>query len=371
MRPFRHIDNGGSSIKRKLMLSLIALVILCVQISISENVQPDSAATWNAKGTSLYSQSKYDEAQQAFNKAIELDPKSPPIWYNKGNALYSQGKYDEAIKAYDKVIELDPKYAYVWFAKGKAFYYQRKHDEAIQCFDKALVSNPQNADAWNLKGSALNALGRSTEANEAFAEARELRPKAEVQTPPSDTHLFLSEPVQNTQNNVAHVPATSTEQEFPVLVDHAMASKVDKTTNSVITRTNVFSSADSRAYSWLSLGTVEASTVEWKWYSPNGNLYHTGVHTIPKPNGAYWSVYNAWYYIDIAGTNAAKMSGNWHVDFYMNEKKILTEPFIMGGTVSEGAESSTSNKDSNPSNEKISQYFSISNEELLKAIQGW
>jgi tetratricopeptide (TPR) repeat protein len=91
------------------MTILIVFAVLYVPLSIGYDAQPDSAATWNENGTSLYGQGKYSEALQAFNNALEFDPSYPQTWYNKGNALYSQGKYDEAIQAYDKVVELDTK----------------------------------------------------------------------------------------------------------------------------------------------------------------------------------------------------------------------------------------------------------------------
>jgi tetratricopeptide (TPR) repeat protein len=155
------------------MFGLTVFAIICVPISIGNNAQPDFAATWNANGTSLYSQGKYIEALRAFNNALEFDPSSPQIWYNTGNALYSMGKHDEAIKAYDKVIELDPQYEYAWFAKGKALYYLKKYEEAIQALDKVIELNPQEAEAWYIKNNALKALGRTVEANQGFDKATE------------------------------------------------------------------------------------------------------------------------------------------------------------------------------------------------------
>ena len=43
-------------------------------------------------------------------------------WYSKGSALYNLGKYNEAIQAFDKAIELDPDYAKAWCSKGTALY---------------------------------------------------------------------------------------------------------------------------------------------------------------------------------------------------------------------------------------------------------
>jgi hypothetical protein len=93
------------------------------------------------------------------------------------------------------------------------------------------------------------------------------------------------------------MPASGTK-----ILDHSMASNIDESTNSVITRTYEFSTADSRAYSWLSLGNVGDGTVEWRWYSPDGNLYKTiSVNIAPYSDGANWPSYNIWSYIDVAG----------------------------------------------------------------------
>ncbi len=111
-----------------------------------------------------------------------------------------------------------------------------------------------------------------------------------------------------------------------------MASNVDESTNSVITRTNTFSSTDSKAYSWLSLENVGAGRVEWYWYSPDGNLYKTISFDIsPNTSGGYWSSYNIWSYLDIAGDKPADLPGNWHVDVYLVGQKLLTEEFSIQG----------------------------------------
>lgn len=120
------------------------------------------------------------------------------------------------------------------------------------------------------------------------------------------------------------------------ILDHAMASSVDESTNEVITRTNAFSSTDSRAYSWLSLGNARAGTVEWEWYSPDGVLYHTGSVDIPAPSEAYWEAYNVWYYIPIAGSDAANLPGNWRVDVFLDGQKLLTEQFTIGDSGTSG-----------------------------------
>jgi tetratricopeptide (TPR) repeat protein len=80
--------------KLKLVIAVIALTTLYVPA-----FGQTTAREWYNKGVTLGCQGKYDEAIQAFDKAIELNPDDPNTWFNKGIALLKQSKYDEAIKA--------------------------------------------------------------------------------------------------------------------------------------------------------------------------------------------------------------------------------------------------------------------------------
>lgn len=136
------------------------------------------------------------------------------------------------------------------------------------------------------------------------------------------------------------VPSTTTSSPASSVIDYAMAGNVDEATNEVVTRTSTFSSTDNRAYSWLSLADVGAGTVEWIWYSPDSSQYYTGSVDIPAPtSGATWSVYNVWFYINIAGSDAAGLPGDWHVDVFLDGNKLLTEQFTIDASGSTSAES--------------------------------
>jgi tetratricopeptide (TPR) repeat protein len=110
----------------------------------------------------------------ASNPEEATNPEDATFWYNEGNALSNQKKYDEAINAYDKAIRLDPNYIDAWYWKGIALYNQEKYDEAIKAYDEAIRLDPNYAAAWYWKGNAFEALGRTSEANAAFAKAEEL-----------------------------------------------------------------------------------------------------------------------------------------------------------------------------------------------------
>ena len=63
---------------------------------------------------------KFDEALEAFEKAIETDPQYAPAWSNKGVLSRKLGKFDEALKAFEKAIEINPKFAAAWSNKSSA-----------------------------------------------------------------------------------------------------------------------------------------------------------------------------------------------------------------------------------------------------------
>lgn len=232
----------------------------------------------------------------------------------KADNLLGEGRYDEAIRFYDKAINSDPNNFQNWQALnsiGEALFKQGKYEEALQAYDKAVELAPDISIVWTNKGYALKALGRANESDVAFATAREL----------GDKSAWVPE------TNATGVNLTSL---YSIeILDHCMASNVDESANNVIDRASTFSSIDRKVYSWLNLGHVLGAAVTWHWYSPDGNPYKTGQVDIDRnPKGGYWPSYNVWYGLDVADIPKEQyMSGNWHVDIYINGKKRLTEQF--------------------------------------------
>lgn len=259
----------------------------------------------------------YLDGQKILTEHFSVSGGQPSIEpENQYQIQYNSGKSDEAIYFYDEAINPDPNNFQnwrAWNAKGDALSEQGKYEEAIQAYDRAIELVPDNSMVWAGKGDALKALGRTNESDVAYATAREL----------GDYSAWVPE------TNATGINLTSLY--FIEILDHSMAGMVDETTNNVTTRTNTFSSADSKIYSWLSLGHVLGATVSWHWYSPDSNAYKTGQVDIPRnPRGGYWPSYNVWYYLDIADIPTEPyLSGNWHVDIYINGQKRQTEQFTL------------------------------------------
>jgi tetratricopeptide (TPR) repeat protein len=131
-------------------------------------IDPQLAFAWVNKGNALRNQGKFDDALQAVERAIELDPnlaaaqnvrnliqetrKNPEnTWINKGAALDKQGKFDEAHQAFEKAIELNPKSALAWSNKGLMLFKLNKNGEALLAVDNATELDPNLAAAQNVR----------------------------------------------------------------------------------------------------------------------------------------------------------------------------------------------------------------------------
>jgi|GEM_PF-1137865 len=158
-----------------------------IELSINEfkNIQSYEAAElnrsyayeWFKKGFENYSEGRYEEAIDCYNKAIEIDPQYAEAFRDKGAALGELGLYEEAIEAFNGALEIDPKSAESWRNNGVALLKMGIHEEAIKCFDKAIEIDPQYAEAWYDKGNVLMDMGKYSEASFSYGKATELNPQ--------------------------------------------------------------------------------------------------------------------------------------------------------------------------------------------------
>jgi tetratricopeptide (TPR) repeat protein len=96
----------------------------------------------NTEDTALYRQSKYQEAIECVDKALEIDPNSIHAMNTKGQILSEQRKYQDAIDWCDKALAIDSTYIYAMNTKGIALSKQGKNQEALACFNKVLEIEP-------------------------------------------------------------------------------------------------------------------------------------------------------------------------------------------------------------------------------------
>jgi tetratricopeptide (TPR) repeat protein len=143
-------------------------------------IDEKDAWAWGALGLLLhYKLGRYGEAEKVYRKAIEIDENSAPAWALLGLFLHEQPqRYAEAEKAYRNAVEIDEKYARAWARLGQLLHEKLdRYEEAEKAYRKAVEIDDKYGWAWGALGLLLHhKLGRYDEAEKAYRKAIEVDP---------------------------------------------------------------------------------------------------------------------------------------------------------------------------------------------------
>jgi tetratricopeptide (TPR) repeat protein len=125
--------------------------------------QEETADSWYKKGQELTENESYEEALNAYDRAIELDPENARIWMGKGDTRIRMGDYNESREIYEnalnitnKSLEANKQDAKGWLVKGDLLERLYRYDEALESYNRSLEIDPKDKEAWLNKGKALD-----------------------------------------------------------------------------------------------------------------------------------------------------------------------------------------------------------------------
>ena len=160
----------------------------------SESVNP---LVWNEKGNIHFKNKAYEEAIDAYNKAIELDPDFGHPYNNLALIQFAKGNFGEAILLYQQSIRLlnsRQEKAIAWNGLGNAYRRIKDYESARIAYQNASELDPKNggvydstityeasekyktAEFWNDLGKLFFKAGVYDKAASAFQEAIQLEP---------------------------------------------------------------------------------------------------------------------------------------------------------------------------------------------------
>ncbi len=141
----------------------------------------DYVDAFQQMGTNLFSQGKEEEAFSVYGIADDLRTRASSyladFWSNKGQVQSLLEQYDMALVSYKNAINLNPNSAYAWDGKGTMLNRLGKHEEALKACIEATRLNPEIAYMWDGKGLVLYSMQRYNEAIEAYDRAISLDPR--------------------------------------------------------------------------------------------------------------------------------------------------------------------------------------------------
>ncbi len=117
----------------------------------------------------------YEEAIEAFRRAIQIQPNDAAAYNNLGNAYVESGMYEEAIEAYKEAIKIQPDNAATTTTLVMPWK-SHLHKEEIESYQQAIRIEPNDATAHFNLGLAYQESGMFREGTEAFKEAIRIQP---------------------------------------------------------------------------------------------------------------------------------------------------------------------------------------------------
>lgn len=131
----------------------------------------------NIRGTCYTETEDLKNADQDFQKSIEIAPKFSAPFVNKGRyLLFKAQKYQEAIKMFDEAIRRFPNAALTHRMKGDCHKNLKEYPQAISSYNDALNIDNNDADAWKGLGDTFAYQEILDKSIDAYTNAIEIDP---------------------------------------------------------------------------------------------------------------------------------------------------------------------------------------------------
>lgn len=124
-----------------------------------------------AEAEEAFQAKRYDEAMELFMLYTAQKSENPWGYYMLGLSAAKSTKYVDAENAFELALELDPGHVKSLTNLGRVYLDTDRPDDALVRIEEALALDPGAADAYRLQGRAYHQLGRTEEAADAYREA--------------------------------------------------------------------------------------------------------------------------------------------------------------------------------------------------------
>jgi adenylate cyclase len=114
------------------------------------------------------------KAEQASQKAIELDPESAEAHTSLGTVMFTSGRFADAEKQFETAILINPKVFEPYLFYGRACLAEGNFEKAARLFIRAQEVNPSDYQAPSFLGMVYRSMGRMELARQADAHTLEV-----------------------------------------------------------------------------------------------------------------------------------------------------------------------------------------------------
>jgi tetratricopeptide (TPR) repeat protein len=180
---------GKKNVAEKVQAPNVSEEVLVVKQKESD---PVDDIGWHNRGVSFSKSFMFKEANECYNKALEMNPENAEMLKNKATNLFywavsflgqpngieqSNKKLEDSLEFFSKTLQINPNSASAWRHKGIALSLLNRYSEVLECFDKGLALEPKDIALLRNKGIELHRQNRLDEAIACFAEILSVDPR--------------------------------------------------------------------------------------------------------------------------------------------------------------------------------------------------
>lgn len=136
--------------------------------------QPQSARAHIKLGMVLHGMGAVGKAEQAFERALELDDQCAEAMVNLGGIYVERLDFAKSVELNRRAGELKPELMHAHFNQGVCHLYLSQPEQMVPCFEKVLALEPNHAGAHYYLAVGLYGAGRVAEARQSLNTAMEL-----------------------------------------------------------------------------------------------------------------------------------------------------------------------------------------------------
>lgn len=155
---------------------ILHLLVIGFLLNGCQTEKQRSADEWFKQGLSFAKTQHYENAINAYNKALEKNPRYTEAYNHRGIAWSKKDRYDKAIADFSKAIEIRPRYAEAYNNRGVVRAKKGDYNKGITDFNRSLKIDPFYADAYYNRGVTLADNGNIQKALIDLEKALKLKP---------------------------------------------------------------------------------------------------------------------------------------------------------------------------------------------------
>ena len=163
--------------------------ILILLFAITASAQ-QTAVDYLNRGKEQFEKKNYLQAQENFDKAVELDPELAEAYYFRGRVQLDD---DKAEADFTKAIELKPNYPEAYFRRGLKSDLNNDREAAMRDYSKAVELNPQFVDAYMARAVLYLLDNKGAAAIADYTRVIELKPDGESYYVRGNSYLEIGE----------------------------------------------------------------------------------------------------------------------------------------------------------------------------------